>query len=61
MFGELLLEIGTEEIPSDYLEKGLEELKSLAETGLRDNRIEIKEGMNFEVWGVVTNVIHQVV
>jgi DNA polymerase V len=22
--------------------------------------IEIKEGMNFEIWGVVTNVIHQV-
>jgi glycyl-tRNA synthetase beta chain len=43
MFGELLLEIGTEEIPSDYLDKGLEELKSLAETCLRDNRIEIKE------------------
>jgi glycyl-tRNA synthetase beta chain len=45
MFGELLLEIGTEEIPSDYLERGLEELKSLAETCLRDNRIEIKEGV----------------
>ncbi|UCE35084.1 MAG: glycine--tRNA ligase subunit beta [Deltaproteobacteria bacterium] len=45
MFGELIFEIGTEEIPSDYLEKGLEELKGLAETGLRDNRIEIKEGI----------------
>ena len=42
MFGELLLEIGTEEIPSDYLDKGLEELKSLAESCLRDNRIEIE-------------------
>jgi glycyl-tRNA synthetase beta chain len=45
MFNELLLEIGTEEIPSDYLEKGLEELKSLAESCLRDNRIESKEGI----------------
>jgi glycyl-tRNA synthetase beta chain len=45
MFGELLLEIGTEEIPSDYLDKGLEELKSLAESCLRDNRIEIEGGL----------------
>jgi len=43
MFGELLFEIGTEEIPSDYLERGLEELKSLGETCLRENRIEIRE------------------
>ena len=45
MLGELLLEIGTEEIPSDYIEKGLEELTSLAESCLRDNRIEIREGI----------------
>jgi len=43
MFGGLLFEIGTEEIPSDYLERGLEELKSLGETCLRENRIEIRE------------------
>jgi glycyl-tRNA synthetase beta chain len=39
---ELLLEIGTEEIPSDYLENGLKELKRLAELYLKDNRIEIE-------------------
>ncbi len=45
MFGELLLEIGTEEIPSDYLEGGLKELRELAESHLRDNRIGVKEGL----------------
>jgi glycyl-tRNA synthetase beta chain len=46
MFGELLLEIGTEEIPSDYLESGLEELRRLAESYLRDNRIEMEGGLH---------------
>ena len=41
MFHELLLEIGTEEIPSDYLENGLKELKALAESQLKSSRIEI--------------------
>src|SRR5512139_1493367 len=41
MFHELLLEIGTEEIPSDYLENGLKELKALAESQLKNSRIEI--------------------
>ena len=40
--GELLLEIGTEEIPSGYLESGLKELRRLAESYLRDNRIEME-------------------
>jgi glycyl-tRNA synthetase beta chain len=44
--GELLLEIGTEEIPSDYLENGLKELKRLAELYLKDNRIEIEGGLH---------------
>jgi len=43
---ELLLEIGTEEIPSDYLENGLKELKRLAELYLKDNRIEIEGGLH---------------
>ncbi len=43
MFRELLLEIGTEEIPSDYLENGLRELRELAESQLKSNRIEIGE------------------
>ena len=45
MIGELLLEIGTEEIPSDYLENGLIELKSLAESYLKGSRIQIGEGL----------------
>ena len=46
MAAELLLEIGTEEIPSDYLENGLKELKRLAELYLKDNRIEIEGGLH---------------
>ena len=45
MFGELLLEIGTEEIPSGYLKNGLKELGRLAESYLRDNRIEMEGGL----------------
>jgi glycyl-tRNA synthetase beta chain len=43
MFRELLLEIGTEEIPSDYLENGLKELRNLAESQLKNSRIQIGE------------------
>jgi glycyl-tRNA synthetase beta chain len=43
MAGELLLEIGTEEIPSDYLDKALEEMRRLAETYLESHRIKMKE------------------
>ena len=39
MGGELLLEIGTEEIPSGYLEGGLKELKGLSKAAFRENRI----------------------
>jgi glycyl-tRNA synthetase beta chain len=46
MVGELLLEIGTEEIPSDYLDNGLRELRRLAEAYLRDNRIEMGEDLH---------------
>ena len=41
MATELLLEIGTEEIPAGYLKKGLRELKTLAEACMEENRIEI--------------------
>jgi len=41
MAAELLLEIGTEEIPSAYLEEGLNELRRLAEACLKENRIEV--------------------
>jgi glycyl-tRNA synthetase beta chain len=45
MFHELLLEIGTEEIPSDYLENGLKALKDLAESKLKSSRIELGESL----------------
>ena len=38
---ELILEIGTEEIPSGYLDKGLEDFREMAEAALMDNRIAI--------------------
>ncbi len=40
--GELVLEIGTEEIPSGYLESGLKGFRGLAESYLRHNRIKIE-------------------
>ncbi|MBW1779824.1 MAG: glycine--tRNA ligase subunit beta [Deltaproteobacteria bacterium] len=45
MVTELLLEIGTEEIPAGYLAGGLKELSRLAEVCLRDNRIDVAEGL----------------
>ena len=39
MAAELLLEIGTEEIPSGYFERAAMELKRLAESSLMENRI----------------------
>lgn len=41
MAGELLLEIGTEEIPSGYLENGLGGFKALAEASFKENRINL--------------------
>ena len=55
MTGELLLEIGTEEIPSDYLENGLRDLKRLAESRLGDERIVVGEGL--EVYGTPRRLI----
>jgi glycyl-tRNA synthetase beta chain len=43
--GELLLEIGTEEIPSNYLGDGLRDLRRLAESYLRENRIGFADGL----------------
>ncbi|MBW1790316.1 MAG: glycine--tRNA ligase subunit beta [Deltaproteobacteria bacterium] len=45
MVAELLLEIGTEEIPSGYLEKGLSEFRRLAEESLKENRIDRAGGL----------------
>jgi len=55
MTGELLLEIGTEEIPSDYLESGLRDLKRLVESHLRDERIVVGEGL--EVYGTPRRLV----
>jgi len=45
MVAELLLEIGTEEIPAGYLENALRELRRLATACLKDNRIETAGGI----------------
>jgi glycyl-tRNA synthetase beta chain len=45
MPSELLFEIGTEEIPSGYLEKGLNALERLAEENLKNNRIDLGKGL----------------
>ena len=45
MVAELLLEIGTEEIPSGYLKNGLKEFRLLTEACLRENRIEMAGGI----------------
>jgi glycyl-tRNA synthetase beta chain len=42
MAGELLFEIGTEEIPSDFLDEGIKQLGQLAESAFRDNLIPIQ-------------------
>jgi glycyl-tRNA synthetase beta chain len=55
MTAELLLEIGTEEIPSDYLENGLRELKRLAESRLEDERIVAEKGL--EVHGTPRRLV----
>jgi len=44
--GELLLEIGTEEIPSDYLDNGIRSLKRLAESRIRESRIKVEGGLD---------------
>jgi len=38
--GELLFEIGTEEIPSNYLDQGIEQMHHLFETYLEENRLD---------------------
>jgi glycyl-tRNA synthetase beta chain len=46
MASELLIEIGTEEIPSDYFQSALKELGRLAKTYLKENRIEMGAGLD---------------
>ncbi|MCG6878091.1 MAG: glycine--tRNA ligase subunit beta [Deltaproteobacteria bacterium] len=55
MTAELLLEIGTEEIPAGYLENGLEELKRLAGDCLRENRIDLTGGL--DVYGTPRRLV----
>ena len=45
MPSELLFEIGTEEIPSGYLDKGLKALERSAEENLKNNRIDLGKGL----------------
>ena len=45
MVAELLLEIGTEEIPAGYLKGGLRDLKSLTEKAFEANRIDLAGGI----------------
>jgi glycyl-tRNA synthetase beta chain len=42
MTGELLFEIGTEEIPSDFLDEGMKQIGRLAQTAFRDNLIQVR-------------------
>ncbi len=55
MTAELLLEIGTEEIPAGYLESGLRELKRLAGECLKENRIDVAGGL--EVYGTPRRLV----
>ncbi len=55
MTAELLLEIGTEEIPSDYLGNGLRALKRIMESQLRDERILVEEPL--EVYGTPRRLV----
>lgn len=43
---QFLLEIGTEEIPSGYIEDGLKTLKELTEARLKEARIEMGQGLH---------------
>ncbi|MCP4647320.1 MAG: glycine--tRNA ligase subunit beta, partial [bacterium] len=45
MVAELLIEIGTEEIPSGYLEEGLKAFKKFTDACLEENRIEMAGGI----------------
>ncbi|MBN1848609.1 MAG: glycine--tRNA ligase subunit beta [Deltaproteobacteria bacterium] len=54
MSNDLLLEIGTEEIPSDYLENGLKELKNLSESFFKENRIHYE---TFHTYGTPRRLI----
>jgi len=55
MTAELLLEIGTEEIPAGYLESGLRELKRLAGECLKENRIDLAGGL--DVYGTPRRLV----
>jgi len=54
MNGELILEIGTEEIPSGYLDNALYDLKQLVQTGFESNRI---KNSGFETYGTPRRIV----
>jgi len=55
MPAELLFEIGTEEIPSDYLDNALAAFKNLAETSLKEHRLGGAE--NLRVFGTPRRLV----
>lgn len=55
MAGEFIFEIGTEEIPADYQNDALREFKQRAENSLRENRIDMGEGL--EVYGTPRRLV----
>ena len=55
MPGELLIELGTEEIPSDYLDNAMDALKRLAEDLLKEHRIGGAEDL--EVFGTPRRLV----
>jgi len=55
MAAELILEIGTEAIPSSYLVKGLENFRRLATSYFKENRIKI--GMPFDTYGTPRRLV----
>jgi glycyl-tRNA synthetase beta chain len=55
MAGELIFEIGTEEIPSDFFDEGIKQLGQLAESHFKDNRIEMEERL--ETYGTPRRLI----
>jgi len=55
MAGELLLEIGTEEIPSGYLEDALKAFRKIAKSHIEESRIDMEEAL--EVCGTPRRLV----
>ena len=55
MAGELVFEIGTEEIPSDYQNNALKDLRRLAESLFKENRLDFGDGL--ETYGTPRRLV----